>query len=109
MQITDSEVAVREDRQGPSLVLKGPIEIRLAPQLHRLAQDLAAASGRVRIDWAEATHLSAAALQVLIALESALVSAGGALDAPAPPPALAETLRLAGWQAPVHGADCEGE
>ena len=108
MQISDSELAVREDREGPCLLLKGPIEIRLAPQLHRLAQELAATPGRVRIDWTETTHLSAAALQVLMALESALVSAGGALEAPAPPPELAESLRRTGWRIP-GGVDCERE
>jgi len=64
---------------GPSLtlvVLEGPIDQDAAAELRLEAQRLLSGDAAVQIDWHAATYASAGAIQVLLALESALKARG---------------------------------
>jgi hypothetical protein len=54
-------IEIRESDSHHLLALTGQIGLEAAPLLHTAAQRLAAGSAEVRIDWAGAGHVGAAA------------------------------------------------
>jgi anti-anti-sigma regulatory factor len=78
MEGNDTITVVNDtDRPGwARLVLKGRITVALAREFHRAALALAAQGDNVAIECAEAECLDAAAIQVLLCLERALLGRG---------------------------------
>jgi anti-anti-sigma regulatory factor len=96
---TQSTVSLRENRRGPSLKLQGSIGPALAGELHAAALSAAATGRDVSIDWRCARHLSAAALQVLLALSADLAGRGLRLRGGAPHPSALPALEMTGLNA----------
>ena len=101
MEQTQSTVSLREGRRGPSLRLEGSIGPALAGELHAAAMRAAAAGSDVSIDWRRARHLSAAALQVLLALSADLAARGFRLQGGAPHASAVAALEMTGLDAVI--------
>jgi anti-anti-sigma factor len=80
------------------LVLTGRVDVNRARALHQEVCALCERGGEILIDWCAVDLLDSAALQLLLALDRAARSAGIALVATRPSPAVARTLALAGLQ-----------
>lgn len=89
-------VEVRPMESGDFLVLTGELNLDAASHLREAALGAAAAGKEVAIDWSAAGHLSAGALQVLVALRATLSSRGQALDVAADNPGVRRILEIAG-------------
>ncbi len=90
-----------EAAAGPraTLRLHGPLGVVQAEQLRQVAREiLASPPGPVRLDWRGAEALSAAALQVLLALETDLKAGGRGLEPGPASEAVRKTLRLCGLE-----------
>ena len=92
-------VEVQREESRDLLVLTGSIGPDAAVRLHQEALRLAAAGRSVAIDWNRAEHLSSCALQVLVALRSALSQRGLSLLVAADSPAVRCSLEAAGLSA----------
>ena len=96
---TESAAFRIEVRAGDThnlLVLAGLIGLDAAPQLRDEAERLAARSEDVAIDWRDVEHVGAAAMQVLLALGTALSGSGRKLYVVADNAGLRGYLELAG-------------
>ena len=78
------------------LVLAGELNLDAAIQLRDVALSAVAGGGEVGVDWRDAGHVSAGALQVLLALRAALDARGQVLQIAGDNPGVRRTLELAG-------------
>ena len=72
-------MAVERPGAHPLLVLSGHIDLDAAAHLRAEAERLAAGCEAMTVDWHAATHVSAGAVQVLVALQAALSARGRTL------------------------------
>jgi anti-anti-sigma regulatory factor len=93
-----SEFGISVERNGPrlSLRLRGALGPDAAAVLHPEAVRIATGDEDVEIDWSAAEHVSAAALQVLIALDTALSARGRKLVIANDNPGVRQFLEAAG-------------
>jgi anti-anti-sigma factor len=89
-------VEVRPSESCDVLVLAGELNLDAVRQLTEAALGLVAGGKEVGIDWREAGHVSAGAMQVLLALRAALDARGRALRVTGDNPGVRRTLELAG-------------
>jgi anti-anti-sigma factor len=89
-------IEIRESDAYHLLALTGQIGLEAAPLLHTTAQRLATGGADVRMDWAGAGHVSAAALQVLLALGSRLAADGRGFSVSADAPGVRRFLEISG-------------
>jgi anti-anti-sigma regulatory factor len=78
------------------LVLAGDISLDAVPQLTDAALQTVAGGKQVAVDWSEARHICGGALQVLLALGTALAARGQVLSVAGDNPSVRHTLELAG-------------
>jgi anti-anti-sigma factor len=97
-------IRVETDGEQQRLCLEGVINAALASRLKEQALVALAGTGPVTLDLARAGYLDGAALQVLFALNTALVAQGRSLRVVAMAPSVEDTLRVVGL-AGVLGAD----
>lgn len=95
-----ADVPVRvidDDRPGwAQLVLAGRVTVADAQRFHAAAVELVARGASVAVRCAEAEHLDASAVQLLLCLGREVVRAGRQFTVGGVPDALAEHFRLAG-------------
>lgn len=72
-------VELRPSARRDVLILEGAINLDAARQLHDAALQALAGGREVAIDWSQARHVSAGAVQVLLALGVALHARGSVL------------------------------
>ena len=89
-------VELRPSASCDLLMLAGAISLDAARQLSDAALQALAGGREVAVDWSEARHVSAGALQVLLALRTALDARGLALPVAGDNPGVRRTLELAG-------------
>jgi anti-anti-sigma regulatory factor len=89
-------VELRPSASCDLLVLAGAISLDAVPQLTDAALQTVAAGKQVAVDWSEATHICGGALQVLVALGTALGARGQMLSVVGDNPGVRHTLELAG-------------
>jgi anti-anti-sigma regulatory factor len=89
-------VKLRPSASCDLLVLAGAISLDAVPQLTDAALQTVAGGKQVAVDWSEATHICAGALQVLLALGTALGARGQVLSVAGDNPGVRHTLELAG-------------
>ena len=92
-------IETRAFEGGAVLELSGTVDVASAGRLREEALRLAAAGGAVILDWAECRYLDAAALQILLALQRRLETAGGSLRVGRDASAVREWLAMAGASA----------
>lgn len=86
-----------EDTGTPAaMVLAGQVDLDAAGRLRTEAERFLAGSGDVTLDWHAAEHVGAGAVQVLLALEAALMAQGRALRVASDNPDVRRFLTLAG-------------
>ena len=78
------------------LRLEGELDLASTDRLRALLDDRVAPGARVELDLTDVTHLSAAALAVLVAAHRKLRERGGALVLGALSPAVERVLRISG-------------
>ena len=78
------------------LVLAGAISPDAVPQLADAALQTVAGGKEVAVDWSEARHICGGALQVPLALGTALSARGQVLSVASDNPGVRHTLELAG-------------
>ena len=101
---TDSEpdvcaefrIELRPAESSNVLILAGAINLDAATRLREAALTATTAARDVAIDWSEAGHVGAGALQLLLALRAALAGGGHLLDVARDNPGVRHTLELAG-------------
>ena len=89
-------VELRPSASCDLLVLAGAISLDAVHQLTDAALQTVAAGKQVAVDWSEATHICGGALQVLVALGTALGARGQMLSVVGDNPGVRHTLELAG-------------
>lgn len=89
-------VEVHRSESCDCLVLAGEMNLDAASQLRDAALGVVAEGREVAVDWRDVGHVSAGALQVLLALRSALAARGSALHIAGDNPNLRRTLEVAG-------------
>jgi anti-anti-sigma regulatory factor len=89
-------VELRPSASCDLLVLAGAISLDAVPKLTDAALQTVAGGKQVAIDWSEATHICGGALQVLVALGTALGARGQMLSVAGDNPGVRHTLELAG-------------
>lgn len=94
----DAEFHISMEDKGLQrlLRLRGVLGPDAAAALHREAAQIAAGRGDVGVDWSAAEHVSAASLQVLLALQKSLSGKGRKLEVVADHPAVRRFLETAG-------------
>lgn len=100
MASSDAVLTLKPCKRRLKLTLRGSLDLGSALELHRLALEAAGAGSDVELDWRGAGHLSAAVIQVLLALESALAGRGRSLRIGPPGPQIKQELDrsgLSGW------------
>jgi anti-anti-sigma regulatory factor len=87
------------------LTLSGDVGIGEAAALHAAALECARdAEKGVSVQLDACTSVDTSALQVLYALHRALLAASRLMNVEGSPPAIAETIRLAGFRPELNGA-----
>lgn len=89
-------VELRPSTSRDVLVLAGGVSLDAVHQLSDVALQTVARGKEVAIDWSEARHICAGALQVLLALGAALGARGRVLSVAGDSPGVRHTLELAG-------------
>lgn len=89
-------VEVRPSETCDLLVLAGEINLDAVSPLRAAALEAAAGGRDIGVDWRDAGHVSAGALQVLLALRAALDARGQVLQIAGDNPGVRRTLELAG-------------
>lgn len=89
-------VEVRPSASCDLLILAGAISLDAARQLSDAALQVLGGGREVAVDWSQAGHVSAGALQVLLALRAALDARGLVLSVAGDNPGIRHTLELAG-------------
>lgn len=74
-----ARISFEQAAHGGLLRLTSTIDIDAAKQLQAVAIEACAAVHSVQIDWSQAGHICPGAIQVLLALQSALAANGGTL------------------------------
>ena len=90
------QVELRPSASCDLLVLAGAISLDAVPRLSEAALQTVAGGKEVSVDWSEARHICAGALQVLLALGTALGAHGRMLSVAGDNPGVRHTLELAG-------------
>lgn len=96
MDVQEFSISIAKNGSHCLLRLGGALGPDAAAALHREASRIAAQDGDVEIDWSAAGHVSAAALQVLLALGTVLSNQGRKLEVAADNPAVRRFLEAAG-------------
>ena len=89
-------VELRPSESCDLLVLAGEMNLDAAVQLRDSALKAVAGGREVGVDWSKAGHVSAGAIQVLLALRAALDAQGRGLHTAGDSPGVRRTLELAG-------------
>jgi anti-anti-sigma factor len=89
-------IEIRPTESYDLLVLSGEITLDAAGHLREAALAAAAGAREVAVDWRDARHVSAGALQLMLALRAALETSGRALSVAADNPAMRRTLEVTG-------------
>jgi anti-anti-sigma factor len=89
-------IRVETDGERRCLCLEGVVNAPLARRLKEEALAALGGSGTVTLDVSRAEYLDATALQVLLALDTALATRGRSLRVVAMAPSLEDTLRVVG-------------
>ena len=89
-------VELRPSESCAWLVLAGELNLDAAIQLRDVAMSAVAGGGEVGVDWRDTGHVSAGAIQVLLALRAALDAQGRGLHTAGDSPGVRRTLELAG-------------
>ena len=89
-------IRIESSGSGPVLVLKGEIGFEAAAGLRLVAERLLANGGAVGVDWADAGHVCAGAIQVLLALRIGLAARGQACQVVRDNPGVRRFLRISG-------------
>jgi anti-anti-sigma factor len=89
-------VEVKPSESCDLLLLAGEMNLDAASQLRDAALGAVAGGRQVAVDWREVGHVSVGALQVLLALRSALDARGQVLHVSGDNPGVRRTLDLAG-------------
>ncbi len=92
-------IETRQHGAEEALLLAGLLDVSAAALLRTTALRLAEAGRDVAIDWSQAEHISAGALQVLLALGAAMAGKGKAVRVAADNPDVRGFLELAGLSA----------
>ena len=102
-------MSVRRGKRATRLILTGHVSLDRAVELHGAASKAAKAGRDVVLDWSQAEHLSAAALQVLLALRAALAARGRKLLVNETPAPLLRALEVAGAAELAAGPELPSE
>lgn len=94
-----SEIQLHASESHHLLMLSGPVGLEAARDLQAEGKRLAVEPKDVAIDWRQAEHVGASALQVLLALALALSGKGHKLYVADDNPAVRGFLELAGLSA----------
>ena len=78
------------------LILVGAIDLDAARRLYDVTLQALAGGREVALDWSQATHVGAGALQILVALGTALRARGQALSIAGDNPGVRRMLELTG-------------
>jgi anti-anti-sigma factor len=89
-------IRVETDGEQQRLCLEGVVNVALARRLKEEALVALAGTGPVTLDLARAEYLDGAALQVLLALNTELVTRGRSFRVVAMAPSVEDTLRVVG-------------
>jgi len=89
-------IAVEPRGAQTVLVLEGQIGLDAGAHLRAEAEGLLGGSGGVAIDWRSAAHVGAGAVQILLALQTALAGRGRALRVAGENPEVRRFLEFAG-------------
>jgi anti-anti-sigma factor len=89
-------IKIQPAESSDSLVLEGDISLDAANRLREAVVDAAARDREIEIDWRRVGHMSAGALQLLLALRTALETRGRVLRVVGDNPGVRSTLELAG-------------
>jgi anti-anti-sigma regulatory factor len=89
-------VKLRPSASCDLLVLGGAISLDAVHQLSDMALRTVTGGKEVAVDWSEATHICAGALQVLLALGTALGARGQVFSVAGDNPVVRHTLELVG-------------
>lgn len=103
MSSPSSPIALEESSQRAALRLSGEVRIEHVAELSARLRALVGHAGDVCIEWSEAEHVDACALQLLAAFARARRAAGAPLEFCAPQPALLRYLELSGFAAHLEG------
>ena len=93
------DIALDPGESYDLLVLSGHINLDAATKLHEVALQAAAGARPLQVDWSRAEHVGASAVQVLLALSTALHSRGHTLEIRNDSPRVRGFLDLAGLSA----------
>jgi anti-anti-sigma factor len=99
-------------RVGGSAVLRleGRLDREAAEQLSNTLEDLVRFGARsLTVDLATVTYISSAAMRVLARWQQELATLRGSVRVSAPPPALQETLAIAGWDSAARDGSGSGD
>lgn len=101
---------VRLIEQGgkQELMLQGTVDIFWAEKLHLAAVALAERGQDVSVHCEQATHLTSAAFQILLALKIRVEQSGGHFSLGTVPPPILQQLDLAGLKKMLLGETSEG-
>ena len=101
-------VEIREDAQGHVLTLRQTPQLESIHELYEAALTLAPAATRVVVDCEGIEHIGGSAIQVLLALRTALAGHGGSVEMRGLSPRIAQYLAVAGVSDHLPQAGPEG-